>query len=242
MGRLEPFHYPPDWGEDELTFLMEQAHRNRVATFKNKPEFRRLIAINDCFQRVSGGWTNPQNQVAALLLIRSHSAFFAACEKAASSALADTFPHIRACLEYAAYALHIDQTPALAETWLKRHDSDPARAAVRREFSIVNLRASIKGRDRHAEEVFHRLYEESIDFGAHPNERAVTGSLEIETTDQGREFKQLWFHGDGQTLDYVLVSTARAGICALQILQNVFGARFELLSVNADLLNLRRGL
>lgn len=234
---------PRGWGGDQLTDLMERAHQNRFATFQNKPEFQRLIAINDCFHKASDKWTNPTNPVAALLLIRSHAAFFAACEKATSSALADTFPHIRTCLEYAAYALHVEVTPGLTERWLRRHENEAAKTAVIRAFAVGNLRASIKKKDRHTEAVFSRLYEDSIDFGAHPNERSVSGSLAIrEAADGDREVEQLWFHGDGQTLDYLLRTTSQAGICALQILQNVFPGRFELLGINSRILELRQGL
>ncbi|RZJ01152.1 MAG: hypothetical protein EON90_04265 [Brevundimonas sp.] len=174
--------------------------------------------------------------------MRSHAAFFAAAETATSSMMAEVFPQIRSCLESAAYALHIHLTPDLAEIWLRRHDSDQSKAAVRKGFSQASVIASIRSKDRHTADVFERLYGEAIDFGGHPNERAVTGSLRIEQTDKGQELHQLWFHGDGIALDHALISTGRAGICALQILQNVFGPRFELLGVNAEILKIRQGL
>ena len=239
---MGPFSLPETWARDELTLLMEHAHRNRVATFVNKPEFQRLIEIEKCFREVSLGWLNPSDRVGALLLMRSHASFFAACEMAAASMLAETFPHIRSCIENAGYALHINLTPGLAETWLRRHDDDKSKAAVRAAFAVGKVRASISSKDRHTAKVFDRLYEEAVDFGAHPNERSVTGSLRIQDTEQGHELHQLWFHGDGPALDLALVTTGRAGICALQILQNVFPARFELLGVNAAILSLRRGL
>lgn len=242
IAPLEPFPLPDEWGRDELTHLMERAYRNRVATFANKPEFQRLIGINECFRLASSDWTNPTNQVAALLLIRSHAAFFSAAESAAASMLPEVFLKARSCLEHAAYALLIKSTPSLEEVWLRRHDSDAAKAKVRNSFTQSALKGAIRAKDGHAATVFERLYEEAIDFGGHPNERGITGSLKISQTEDGREVQQVWLHGDGPQLDMALRSTARAGICALTILQNVFPERFELLGVNVGILELRRGL
>ena len=49
-------------------------------------------------------------------------------------------------------------------------------------------------------------------------------------------------HGDGPQLDAALVTTARCGMCALEILQVVFNARFELLGLNAAMLKVRQEL
>jgi hypothetical protein len=239
---LEPFRLPAGWGDDNLTYLMEQAYRNRVATHVNKPEFKRLSAINDCFATISEGWINPQSEIGALLLIRTHAAFFAGCEKAASSSLVECFPQLRAALENAAYALMICQKPELAELWLRRHDTSASKKLVRETFTTRAMRDAVSVADRHAGAIFERLYEECIDYGGHPNERSVTGSLEISRTATGREFRQLWFHGDGLSLDYALMTTSRVGMCALTVLQNAFPGRFELLGVNARMLNLRVGL
>jgi hypothetical protein len=49
-------------------------------------------------------------------------------------------------------------------------------------------------------------------------------------------------HEDGVALDLALKTTARSGLVALELLQIVFCARFELLGVNAAMLWLRKGL
>ena len=233
---------PQGWTDDGLTMLMEKAYRNRLATFANKPEFHRLIAIHECFHRIATDWTNPQNEVSALLLIRSHAAFFSATEAAAATMMTETFVKNRACLENAAYGLHIAENPDLGEVWLCRHDGPEALALVKRQFTIANVKATLEKRDRHTAKVFQQLYDASIDFGAHPNERSVTGSLTIEQDDNGTKVQQSWFHGDGATLDWTLRSTAQTGVCALSVLQNAFPARFELLGVNDALLDIRAGL
>jgi hypothetical protein len=80
------------------------------------------------------------------------------------------------------------------------------------------------------------------DFGAHPNERAVTGSMSVDKTDSVSNYKLLLLQGDGPPLDHALKSTAQAGVCALEILGDVFAARYELLGVRDKMPQLKNGL
>ena len=114
--------------------------------------------------------------------------------------------------------------------------------AVKREFKIKKVRATIAAANQHTARVFDELYQRSIDFGAHPNERSVTGSMSITDVDAGKRFDSVYLHGDGLALDHALRATAQAGVCALEILSEVFPARFELLGVRAEVLELRKGL
>ena len=86
---------PPGWGTDALTAFLDDARRNRFATFANKPEFKRLIKLDACFLRVVTDWLNPKDLLAPFLLMRSHSAFRAACEHAAAGQVVEVFPQIR---------------------------------------------------------------------------------------------------------------------------------------------------
>ncbi len=124
----------------------------------------------------------------------------------------------------------------------KRHDDEAAMKAVKREFTVSNIRVTIGKANQHAAKVFDELYQRTIDFGAHPNERSITGSLAIIEQNDRKEFQQMYLHGDGLTLDHALKTTAQTGLCALEIFQEVFAARFELLGVRTELLELRKGL
>ena len=52
----------------------------------------------------------------------------------------------------------------------------------------------------------------------------------------------IMMHGDGIELDLALKRVAQCGSVSLEMLQVVFDARFELLGVNAAMLELRKGL
>jgi hypothetical protein len=177
-----------------------------------------------------------------MLFLRSHSAFRAACEHATAGQIADAFPALRACLEYAAYALHIVKHPGLEEVWLRRHDNDTAKDRTRSEFVLAKLRDSIGCCNQKAAKIFQDLYQRTIDFGGHPNERSVTGNLRIIEKEDRKEFQQAYLHGDGVALGHTLKTTAQVGLCALEILREIYSPRFDLLGVSERMLKLRKGL
>jgi hypothetical protein len=156
--------------------------------------------------------------------------------------LAETFVLIRAALEAAAYALHIDRNPKLAEIWLRRHDDAQTKQAAKSEFTIARVRSTLCKADRGADDAFGGLYELSIDFGGHPNEKSVTVSTSYEKVEGGTAYKHFYVTDDEKRIDFVMRSVAQAGVCALVILQNVFSARFELLGIRHRILELRQGL
>lgn len=234
---------PPGWAADSLTKFIETAHRNRFATFHKKKDWsNRLVKLDGCFMRVAKDWLNPRHPLTPLFFLRCHSAYRAACEHAMAGQVTETFPQIRVCLEYAGYALHIHKNSGLAEMWLRRHDDEAGKKAVRNEFKVSNVRATIEKANRNTAKVFDELYERAIDFGGHPNERSITGSLSVIDLGDRKSYNSIYLHGDGLPLVHTLKTTAQTGVCALEILQGAFPERFELLGVRANLMELCKGL
>ena len=109
-------------------------------------------------------------------------------------------------------------------------------------FKQANVSASVKAANLHAGERFNRLYQRTIDFGAHPNEQSVTGNTKIIKEKGKRTMLAIMQHGDGVELETALLTTAQSGMVSLEMSQVVFKARFELLGVNAAMLELRDAL
>ena len=239
-GPREPQPPPPKWASDSLSEFIELAHRNRFATFVHKKaSFCRLANIDALFVRIANDWRDPPQIVPPLLFLRCHSAFRAACEHALAGQVTDGFPQVRAVLEYAGYALHIHKNPWCEELWTRRHDDDDALRAVRREFHMSKVAATIAASNSHTSGVFDHLYQRTIDFGAHPNERAVSGNLAVREFEDRKEIQQSYLHGDSPQLDHILKTSAQAGVCALEIFSDVFKQRFDLLGVSVELPKLR---
>jgi len=233
---------PPGWGDDELTKFQDDGRGNQWATFHNKrPATAALIAIDAQFVLASKGWLNPQSELAAFMLLRCHSAFRAAAGLAMSGQLVESYALCRSMLEYAAYAVHVYRNPGSGLVWLNRHKDEAAMKAQKREFLLTNVLASVKAANLHACERFETLYH-TIDFGGHPNERAVTGSMKMIDEPGKRTMLSIIQHGDGIELDLALKRVAQCGLVSLELLQVVFNARFELLGINAAMLALRTGL
>jgi hypothetical protein len=234
---------PPGWGSDELTKFLQQTHEQQYATFHNKKDaFRRLAAIDDLFVRTAKDWLNPESEVGAMLLLRCHAAFRAAAAEAMSGQAVECYRQCRGMLENAAYAVHIHRDPSLAHVWLDRHQDEAGMRAAKRAFQHVAVSASVAAANQHAGARFEELYQRTIDWGGHPNERSVTGSMKMIENPGRREMLAIYLHGDGPELDMALKTTAQCGMVSLELLQVLYNARFELLGINAAMLQLRKGL
>jgi hypothetical protein len=185
---------PPSWGTDELSKFWDAARSNQFGTFVNKrPIYNRLVAIDCAFVEVSKRWTNPQSELAAMLLLRCHSAFRTAAGHAAAGQVVESYIMNRASLEFAAYALHIFRNPSLGMVWLNRHQDDASRKAAKRAFLHSAVKATVATVNQHAAKRFEELYQRTIDFGGHPNERSVTGSMSLASSVQPRRSNHpLW--------------------------------------------------
>jgi hypothetical protein len=240
----KPQPAPPGWGQDRLSSFWEAGRNNQFGTFVTKrPIFAKLVGIDNAFHAVSEKWSNPKDPVAALLFLRCHSAFKTASGLAAAGQVAEAYVMHRSMLEYAGYALHINRNPGLAKVWLDRHEDEAKMEASRRAFSHNKVQKTISAVNQHAGKRFEALYQWTIDSGAHPNERSVTANLKMTRETDGKRIMQAVFqHGDGPVIDLALRRTAQCGVCSLEILQGVFNALFELVGVNAAILEVRSGL
>jgi hypothetical protein len=234
---------PPGWGTDELSKFWDHARSNQFGTFvRKRPMYDRLVSIDRAFAEVTKRWTNPKSELAALLFLRCHSAFRAAAGHAAAGQAVESYVVDRAMLEFAAYALRIFREPTLGVVWLNRHQDEASLKSAKDAFSHRKVQTTVTAANRHAGERFQTLYQRTIDFGGHPNERSVTGNMSIIEEPDRRVMLGVFLHEDGPALDMALKTTAQCGVCSLEIFQDVFSALFELLGVKAAVLELRKGL
>lgn len=234
---------PPGWGTDELTKFLDGARSNQWGTFWNKQSVvGKLIAIDAQLVAASKDWLNPQSEIAAFLLVRCHAAFRAAAGLAMAGQAAEAYVQCRSTLEYAAYAVHIDSNRSLETVWLNRHQDEVSITAQRTAFLHGKVLASVTAANVDAGKRFEDLYQRMIDLGGHPNERSVTGNMTMIKGTDRRIMLSIMQHGDGVELDHALKSVAQCGMVSLEMLQVVFNARFEILGINAAMLELRKGL
>jgi hypothetical protein len=159
-----------------------------------------------------------------------------------SGQLPDAFPSMRSCLEYPLYALHINLNPTVGEIWLRRHDDAHSLRAAQHEFKYSTVINTLRVRDDRLCLIVKRLYKRTIDFGGHPNERAVTGSMEITESEGGLQFQQIYLHQDSLSLDHGVKTTAQVGLGSLCIFRFLFKERFEILGLQPVIDRLRARL
>ncbi len=156
-----------------------------------------------------------------------------------SGQAAETFPQLRSCLEYALYALHINEYPALAEVWLRRHENEESLQEVKRSFRHVRIMKTLLARDVALHSSLSELYQRTIDFGGHPNERAVSNSSKIRIEGDTMVIRNQFLHGDSSALDHALRTNAQIGLGSLMVFQLIYKERFDLLGLHDTIESLK---
>jgi hypothetical protein len=113
--------------------------------------------------------------------------------------------------------------------------------ASKKAFQHVAVLESVRAANQQAAARFEEIYQRTIDFGGHPNERAVTANLQIDKEEPGRlEVRAILLHCDGVQLDMALKTTAQCGMIALELLETLYSAKFMLLGIKDAMLALQK--
>lgn len=227
---------PPDWAGYALTNYFDGMRVNQFATFHNK----RILVQDICrldrlFADALQGWRDPPSLVPALLLLRSHAAFRASAGASLAGQLAETPCLLRLCLECAGYAAVIGQDQTLAQTFLRRSESEMMRKKVRAAFNPERIKAAVGS----LWPTFKALYDGLIDFGAHPNEDMIIGSLRMDRRSDETSLDAVYLHGDGPMLDVTLKRTIQVGLWSALVLSSLFPKRAAEVSAAATIDALR---
>jgi len=148
----------------------------------------------------------------------------------------------RGCLENALYGIYQSRHPENCETWLLRHESREAYQKIRREFTIRKLLNFLKEVDDKIYQSANSLYERTIDYGAHPNERALTSNLRQTKGEGYIKFDLNYLTGNTPALHLCLRTNAQIGVCVLFIFRHVYRERYDILGISDMLEKLKKGL
>jgi hypothetical protein len=132
----------------------------------------------------------------------------------------------------------------LGEVWLRREDDDASRKRVRDTFTAGAIKKSIKDTDEKLGDIYSYLYDQTISNGAHPNERALTSSLEIIKDPGGDKTHKhvVLLPNGGPTMAVAMKTCAQVGIAALKICSLILPKRFEELGLNDAIKEASKGL
>jgi hypothetical protein len=219
------------WGKDPITQYLDTCRAIQLATFSNKrSQVIDLVAIDDMFRKLVDGAIDPKPFLPMEFLRPSHSAYLTAVDAVMAGRLQELHTLLRACLEQALYGHFIGNDQARWGRWMDRHDprTPGQKDKWRKEFAHGNLARNLKASNAGLGGTYTELYERTIDYGAHPNERGLSMNSDIvDLPDGGKHFGTLYLQDDGLMLDFSLKSTARVGLCVLRIAQVIYPTRMQ---------------
>jgi hypothetical protein len=234
---------PPGWGSDRFTDFLDLTRRQQFATFVNfRQHYDKMIDVDEAFLRVHENLVDPEDLTAPFFTLLAHAAYRAAAGLAMSTQAAPAFAAMRQCLENALYCVYINRRPASLETWIKRDVDEAAKQKMRSEFTIANLKKTLMEVDPDTCKLWSRMYEKTIDFGAHPNPAALVSALKMHETDKSMRFEVSYLTKETKVIRGTMKSVAQTGVCSLLVIRNVFPKRFDELGMTKSLQNLQEGL
>jgi hypothetical protein len=223
---------PPGWAEDHLSEFLQASFKHILASFVHKKrKFNLLLKVDEVYRGLGGNLDNFEDPFAPTFLHRSHSSFIASCRLSMSGQVAETFPQLRTCLEYALYALHMNKNPSLSKVWVRRHMNKESRKESRQSFSHGNVMNTLLVCDATLHKNLSSLYERTIDYGGHPNERAVASSHQWRQEGDTKFIRNQLLHGDSAALDHALITSAQIGLGSLLVFELIFNERFDILNL-----------
>lgn len=223
-SRLIPI--PESFGSDPLSAFLQTANDNVVASYVNQAEwFKRFLDLDTALRSVHDA-APPLEVPPRLLLSRAIASFRASCRAAMSGCPVEASISIRATLEAALYGLHISVDTANFEAWVSRNDSEDSLDTCKKTFLYRKVQATLRQRNSELSTIAESIYEDSIDFGAHPNQQAIFGDLTLTRSETAVEI--LLHHivsSESNSYQLAMLSTARVGLCVLLISLEIFPSR-----------------
>jgi hypothetical protein len=153
--------------------------------------------------------------LASILLLNAHASLRAALGLAFSGQLLPVFMTLRGSIESALYANAMVRKPELQDVWRNRDSDERARQKCRDEFTAKKMfRYLSEAHDQAFADRVQDLYDSTIDFGAHPNNRSLISSTRIEDLGTGEhELSFTYIHGlNSFELRQSLVACAEIGL------------------------------
>lgn len=230
------------WGDDSLSAFFQKVQHNEYANSINFPAIYSLLQqLHATFLKVEEVIENDNREELLLprfLVIRVRSSILAASRLALSQQTYESSAILRVAIEQAWYALHIATDPAppvRSKIWLRRNEDDAAKLKCKEEFSVGNVRRTHESLDMSTAKQFHKLYEDMIDSGAHPNQQGVVASMNILESKNKVQYQVGVLTRDPLLLVSSLHMTVAVAVGTLKVFRLIFPKRFELMGLDSEI-------
>lgn len=227
---------PERWGKSELTRFLEWMEANCLATFAGRPKwFEALERIDttlvtnspNMFHEVKG-----THVTSARLYMRAFGAYRAAARLAVSGQLYETSVLRRSIIEHAVYAWACGHSLPHRDAWIARANGEPERKAARKAFQWSGLLELLATVDQKLAQEIGGHYDNSIDFGAHPNVEGVNLSSQVvRSEEEGTTLNTIYAHGP-DAIVLAIIDIINAMQLVYSLLLHSVGHRIRLLSID----------
>ena len=237
------YEVPDDWGTDPLSEFIETARHNTIATFINlRPIYDHLATIHSIYQVIVENSHKTADWFALFFLLRSNAAFLGSLRFALSGQIAETYPVLRTCIEASLYGLHCVRNPDAQGVWLRRNEGDKERGKCKNEFSVGNVMTTLHRESPKTHDRIKLLYERTIDYGGHPNEKSIFSNIRRTDTDEHIGFDLVYLAGDTPAFRVCLKTCGQVAVCSLDVYRLIYSERFDLLGLTDRLKQLKKSL
>lgn len=216
-------------------FFRDAEYNDRVTALKFPKVYDLLGRVHAVLKRFEEAIEKDNQEeflVARFLMVRSHSSFLAAMRLAMSGQVSEAFPVLRSAIESAWYALHIAKDPKDTERskiWLRRNDDESAKARCKSEYAVEKVRLTHECLDANAGKELYGIYENLIDFGAHPNQFGVMTSVKKSESATQINFSVGILYPESLPILFALRMAVGVAIGALKLFNSYFRSASRLL-------------
>jgi hypothetical protein len=242
----------PPWSDDPLsTFFRDTEYNERASSLNFARIYVVLQKVHVTFQELEKAVAKDnrvelERLVPRFLAIRTHSSFLAGIRLAMSGQLPESYAVLRSAIEQAWYALHIAKDtnpPNRAKVWLARDNNKDSKSKCRKEFAVGKVRSTHELFDCSTAMQLHELYDRTIDFGGHPNEKSLFGAMSrVETANEIIYSVGILSFRDPVLVVAALHMAVAVAIGTLKVFELIFQERFLILGLDAKVLALVRDL
>lgn len=236
LSRRVVRNVPELWGKSELTQFLELMEANGIATFAGLPKwFEALERIDETLVANSSNLFHElkgARVTAARLYMRAFGAYRAAARLAVSGQLYETALLRRSIVEHATYAWACGHSQSHRDTWVARANGEPERKAARKAFQWNGLMRLLGTVDQKLATELGNHYDNSIDFGAHPNVEGVNLSSQlVKSEDEGTKLNTIYAHGP-EAIMLAITDIINAMQLVYRLLLHSVGDRMRVLSID----------
>ncbi len=172
------------WGKDPLSDLMTKMFLNQGETFLLHPDYFNVLKTSGEIFRdiltILAVEIEEDEMIPRTISARAFYYFNTASILSCSALWSESFTLMRAMIECVSYCFYIKTKPKLATIWLNRHQSQKDKKKCQNEFKIGDIFQEIEKKSKKIMKSIKDDYNSCIDYGGHPNERAVFPSTRID--------------------------------------------------------------